>query len=56
MEQTKFMLSEKEMPTHWYNVLPDLPEPVPPERHPVTKEPCPMDMPLPRPALPRRRQ
>lgn len=52
MEQTKFMLSEKEMPTHWYNVLPDLPEPVLPERHPVTKEPCPMDMPLPLPLFP----
>jgi len=49
MEQTKFILNEKDMPTSWYNILPDLPEPLPPERHPVTKEPCPMDMPLPPP-------
>ena len=52
MEQTKFVLPEKEMPTHWYNILPDLPEPLPPERHPVTKKPSPMDMPLPPPLFP----
>lgn len=52
MKQTKFMLSDKEMPTRWYNILPDLPEPLPPERHPGTKEPCPMDMPLPPPLFP----
>ncbi|MFU8796596.1 MAG: TrpB-like pyridoxal phosphate-dependent enzyme [Dehalococcoidia bacterium] len=52
MKQTKFMLSEKEMPTRWYNILPDLPEPLPPERHPVTKEPCPMEAPLPPPLFP----
>ena len=39
MERTKFILDEKDMPTHWYNVLPDLPEPLPPELHPGTKEP-----------------
>ncbi|MFP3898778.1 MAG: TrpB-like pyridoxal phosphate-dependent enzyme [Dehalococcoidia bacterium] len=38
MEQTKFVLPEKEMPTHWYNIQADLPEPLPPLRHPVTKE------------------
>ncbi len=34
----KIVLTEKEMPTHWYNVLPDLPEPLPPLLHPGTKE------------------
>lgn len=52
MEPTKFVLPEKEMPTHWYNVLPDLPEPLPPERHPATGEPLPMEMPLPPPLFP----
>jgi len=33
------MLAEKDMPTHWYNIQADLPEPLPPLRHPVTKEP-----------------
>lgn len=39
METTKFILSEKEMPTHWYNVLPDLPVPLPPPLHPGTHQP-----------------
>ncbi len=39
MEQTKFELSESEMPTHWYNIVPDLPEPPPPPLHPATWEP-----------------
>ncbi len=26
---------------HWYNILPDLPEPLPPLVHPVTRQPCP---------------
>ncbi|MFQ5996494.1 MAG: TrpB-like pyridoxal phosphate-dependent enzyme [Dehalococcoidales bacterium] len=46
MERTKFILDEKDMPTHWYNVLPDLPEPLPPERHPGTKEPTRLPPPL----------
>jgi len=29
MEEKKIMLSEREMPTEWYNVLPDLPEQLP---------------------------
>jgi tryptophan synthase beta chain len=52
VERTKFILDEKDMPTHWYNIIPDLPEPLPPEVHPGTKEPCPMDMPLPPPLFP----
>jgi tryptophan synthase beta chain len=39
MQQTKYFLEEKRMPTHWYNVLPDLPEPLPPPLHPGTKQP-----------------
>ena len=36
MEQTKFILSEKEIPTTWYNVQADLPEPLPQILHPGT--------------------
>jgi len=39
MEQTKFILTEDKMPTRWYNVQADLPEPLPPYLHPGTKEP-----------------
>ncbi len=39
MERTKFILDEKDMPTHWYNILPDLPEPLPPVLHPGTGKP-----------------
>ena len=46
MERTKFVLDEKDMPTKWYNVLPDLPEPLPPELHPGTKEPSRLPPPL----------
>ncbi len=36
---TKILLDESEMPTQWYNVIPDLPEPPPPPLHPGTREP-----------------
>ncbi len=36
---TKFLLDESEMPTQWYNVIPDLPEPPPPVLHPGTLQP-----------------
>src|SRR4030043_262767 len=51
-EKTMYFLDPKDMPTKWYNILPDLPEPLPPEVHPGTKEACPMDMPLPPPLFP----
>lgn len=35
----KILLDESEMPTQWYNVVPDLPEPPPPALHPGTHEP-----------------
>ncbi|MBI2868554.1 MAG: TrpB-like pyridoxal phosphate-dependent enzyme [Chloroflexi bacterium] len=38
-KRTKFVLDEKDMPTAWYNVLPDLPEPLPPVLHPGTGKP-----------------
>ena len=37
-QATKVILTEKEMPTSWYNIQADLPEPLPPLRHPGTKE------------------
>jgi len=39
MEEYKIFLPEGEIPTHWYNVLPDLPSPPPPYLHPITLEP-----------------
>ena len=39
MKRTKFILDEKDMPTQWYNILPDLPEPLPPVLHPGTGKP-----------------
>ncbi len=36
---TKILLDESEIPTHWYNVVPDLPAPPPPPLHPGTHEP-----------------
>ena len=38
-KQTKILLDESEMPTRWYNIIPDLPEPPPPPLHPGTREP-----------------
>ena len=35
----KVLLNEEELPKKWYNVLPDLPEPVPPPINPATKQP-----------------
>jgi len=39
MERTKFILDEKDMPTQWYNIQADLPEPLPPVLHPGTGQP-----------------
>jgi tryptophan synthase beta chain len=38
MTQYKFLLEEKDMPTHWYNVVPDMKTPPPPYLHPATLE------------------
>jgi tryptophan synthase beta chain len=40
---TKILLNENEMPTQWYNIIPDLPEPPPPPLHPGTREPATAD-------------
>ncbi|MDD5605242.1 MAG: TrpB-like pyridoxal phosphate-dependent enzyme [Dehalococcoidales bacterium] len=39
MERVKYILDEKDMPTSWYNILPDLPERLPDVLHPATKKP-----------------
>lgn len=36
---TKIILPESELPTHWYNIVPDLPTPPPPVLHPGTLQP-----------------
>jgi tryptophan synthase beta chain len=38
-ERTKYVLDEDQMPTRWYNLIPDLPEPPPPPLHPGTGQP-----------------
>ena len=39
--QLHFSLPEKDIPTHWYNLLADFPEPLPPPLHPGTRQPVP---------------
>lgn len=42
---THFVLNQSDIPTHWYNILTDLPEPLPPPLHPATQQPIkPEDM------------
>jgi tryptophan synthase beta chain len=36
---TRIVLPESELPTHWYNIVPDLPAPPPPPLHPGTLQP-----------------
>jgi tryptophan synthase beta chain len=36
---TKYLLGENQIPTHWYNVIPDLPGPPAPVLHPGTGKP-----------------
>ncbi len=38
-DETKILLRESEMPQRWYNIQPDLPEPMAPPLHPATGEP-----------------
>jgi tryptophan synthase beta chain len=37
--ETKYLLGENQIPTHWYNVIPDLPGPPSPVLHPGTGKP-----------------
>ena len=46
MERTKFIIDENDMPTAWYNIQADLPEPLPPLLHPQTKQPTILPPPL----------
>jgi tryptophan synthase beta chain len=39
MNETKFNLNERDIPTKWYNIQADLPAPLPPYLHPATKQP-----------------
>lgn len=39
MAGKKILLSERDVPTHWYNIVADMPNPPAPPLHPVTKEP-----------------
>lgn len=39
MNETKFLLPEKDIPTAWYNIIPDLPAPFPPYISPRTMKP-----------------
>ena len=40
----QFLLRAEEMPTHWYNLLADFPEPLPPPLHPGTRQPVTPDL------------
>ena len=40
VHQHKILLEESEMPTAWYNIVPDLPSPPPPALHPGTLQPA----------------
>lgn len=39
MDEVKILLAERDMPQTWYNILPDLPLPLPPVLHPATGQP-----------------
>ncbi len=38
-DRIKYTLDEADLPTHWYNIQADLPEPPPPPIHPGTRQP-----------------
>jgi tryptophan synthase beta chain len=40
MKPIKYLLPESDIPTHWYNIQADLPEPMAPPLHPGTKQPA----------------
>ena len=44
MKENKVLLSEDEIPRYWYNVLPDLPEPIPPPLKPNGEPIRPVDL------------
>lgn len=40
MRAKKYVLTEKEMPRRWYNIMADMPTPMEPPLHPGTGQPC----------------
>ncbi|MEY4386423.1 MAG: hypothetical protein RLY20_1706 [Verrucomicrobiota bacterium] len=42
--QTRFSLTQSDIPQQWYNLLADFPEPLPPPLHPGTKQPVTPDL------------
>ena len=42
-DRNKFTLDESQMPSAWYNIIPDLPAPPPPPLHPGTLQPVNLD-------------
>jgi tryptophan synthase beta chain len=42
--RTRFDLTQADIPTQWYNLLADFPEPLPPYLHPGTKQPVTPDL------------
>lgn len=40
MKETKILLTEKEIPTHWYNIQADMPNPLKPSLSPATGKPA----------------
>jgi len=40
MSHYKFLLPEEELPKSWYNIIPDLPAPLPPPLNPATGQPA----------------
>jgi tryptophan synthase beta chain len=43
-QRIRFTLPQAEIPAAWYNLLADLPEPLPPPLHPATRQPVTPDM------------
>jgi len=39
MTAIRFDLTQKDIPSHWYNIVPDFPEPMAPPLHPGTRQP-----------------
>ena len=39
MDSKKFLLQERDIPTAWYNIIPDMPNKPRPYLHPATKQP-----------------
>ena len=38
-DTNRYLLTDDQLPTSWYNIIPDLPSPPPPPLHPATHQP-----------------